>query len=88
MDKISWTDCVRNIVLQRVKKERNILHKIHGRKAKWIGHILRRNCLRKHVTEGQIEGRIGGKGIQGKDVRSYWMTSKNREDTGNWKKKP
>jgi hypothetical protein len=25
--------------------------------ANWIGHILRRNCLLKHVTEGKIEGR-------------------------------
>jgi len=27
-------------------------------KAKWIGHILRRNCLLKHVVEGNIEGSI------------------------------
>jgi hypothetical protein len=45
-------------VLHRVKKERNILHKIKRRKANWIGHILRRNCLLKHVVEGKIEGRI------------------------------
>ena len=32
------------------------------RKANWIGHILRRNCLLKHVTEGNIEGRIEVKG--------------------------
>jgi hypothetical protein len=24
----------------------------------WIGHILRRNCLLKHVIEGKVEGRI------------------------------
>jgi hypothetical protein len=24
----------------------------------WIGHILRRNCLLKHVIEGKLEGRI------------------------------
>jgi len=28
------------------------------RKAKWIVHILRRNCLLKHVIEGKIEGRV------------------------------
>ena len=28
------------------------------RKATWIGHILRRNCLLKHVIEGKIAGRI------------------------------
>jgi hypothetical protein len=40
MEKISWTDRVRNEeVLHRVQEERNILHKIKGRKANWIGHI-------------------------------------------------
>jgi hypothetical protein len=28
------------------------------RKANWIGHISRRNCLLKHVTKVKIEGRI------------------------------
>jgi hypothetical protein len=37
----SWTDRVRN----EVKEQRNILHEISKRKTKWIGHILRRNCL-------------------------------------------
>jgi len=32
-------------VLLRVKEQRNILHEIRKRKANWIGHILRRNCL-------------------------------------------
>ena len=58
MEKISWTDRVRNEVLQRVKEKRNILHKVTRRKANWIGHILRRNCLLKYPIEGQIEGRI------------------------------
>ena len=46
MDKISWTDYVRSVeVLLRVKEQRNILHEMRKRKANWIGHILRRNCL-------------------------------------------
>jgi hypothetical protein len=54
MEKFSWTDRVRNEeILHRVKEERNILHKIKRRKANWIGHILRRNCLLKHVIEGK-----------------------------------
>jgi hypothetical protein len=28
---------------------------IQKKKANWIGHILHRNCLLKHVTEGKIE---------------------------------
>jgi hypothetical protein len=56
MEKISWTDCVRNEeVLHRFKEDRNILHTIKRRKANWMGHILRRNCLLKHVTEGKLE---------------------------------
>jgi hypothetical protein len=46
MEKISWTDRVRNEeVIHRVKGERNIVHTIKRRKANWIGHILRRNCI-------------------------------------------
>jgi hypothetical protein len=59
LEKISWTDHVRNEeVLHRVKEERNIVHTIKRRKANWIDHILRRNCLLKHVIEGKLEGRI------------------------------
>ena len=45
-------------VLLRVNEQRNILHEITKRKANWIGHILRRNCLLKQVTEGKIKGQI------------------------------
>jgi hypothetical protein len=59
MEKISWTDHVRNEeVLLRVKEQRNILHEIRKRKANWIGHILSRNCLLQHVIEGKIKGRL------------------------------
>jgi replicative superfamily II helicase len=82
MEKISWTDRVRNEeVLHRVKEERNIVHTIK-RKANWIGHILRRNCLLKHVIEGKLEGRIEMTGRRGrrrkqlvddlKEKRRYW----------------
>jgi hypothetical protein len=57
MEKISWTDHVRNeVVLLRVKEQRNILHEIRKRKANWIGHILRRNCLLQQIIEGKIKG--------------------------------
>ena len=59
MEKISWTDHVRNEdVLLRVNEQRNILHEIRKRKANWIGHILRRNCLLKQVIEGKIKGEM------------------------------
>jgi hypothetical protein len=51
MEKKSCTDCVENEeVLPKVKEERNVLHSI----LYCIGHILRRNCLLKHVIEGNI----------------------------------
>ena len=46
---------MRNEVLLRVKEQRNILHEISKRKANWVGHILRRNCILKKVTEVKIE---------------------------------
>ena len=59
MEKIGWTDRVRNEeVLHRVKEERNILHTIDRRKANWIGHILHRNCLVKHAIEGELDRMI------------------------------
>jgi hypothetical protein len=57
MENISWTDRVRNEeVLLRVKEQRIILHEESKRKANWIGHILRRNCLLQQVIEGKIKG--------------------------------
>jgi len=70
MEKISWTDHVRNEeVLLRVKEQRNILHEISKRKANWIGHILRRNCLLQQVIEGKINGGIEVTGIRGRRRR-------------------
>ena len=68
-------------VLLRVKEQRNILHEIRKRKANWIGHILRRNCLLQRVTEGKIQGGIEVTGRQGRRLRSYWMTLRKGEDT-------
>jgi hypothetical protein len=67
MEKISWTDHVRNEeVLHRVKEERNILHKMKRRKTNWIDHSFSRNCLLKHVIEGKLEGRIEITGRRGR----------------------
>ena len=67
MEKISWTDHVRNEeVLLRAKEQRNILHEISKRKANWIGHILYRNCLLERVIEEKIKGGIEVTGIRGR----------------------
>ena len=60
-----------NVVLEKDRKDpldrscdkwrseqRNILHEIRKRKANWIGHILRRNCLLKQIIEGKIKGEM------------------------------
>jgi len=70
MEKIIWTDRVRNEdVLLTVKEQRNILHEIRNRKANWIGHILRRNCLLQRVIEGKIQRGIEVTGRQGRRRR-------------------
>ena len=51
-------------MLHRVNEQGNILHEIKKRKANWIGHILRRNCLLQ-VIEGKIKGQIEEKRRRG-----------------------
>ena len=65
-------------VLLRVKEQRNILHEIHKRKANWIGHILRLNCLLQRVIEGKIQGGIEVTGRQGRRRRKLLDDLKER----------
>jgi hypothetical protein len=70
MEKMSWTDHVRNEdLLFRVNEQRNILHEIRNWKANWIGHILRRNCLLQRVIKGKIKGGIKVTGRRGRRRR-------------------
>jgi ribosomal 50S subunit-associated protein YjgA (DUF615 family) len=69
-------------ILHTVKKERSSLHTAERRNADWIGHILRRNCLLKHVTGSEIQGTIEVTERRGrrrkplldniKETRGYW----------------
>jgi hypothetical protein len=68
MEKISWTDRVRNEVLHRVKEKRNTLC-VRERKGNLIGHILRRKCLLEDVTKGKKEGGIEVRGKTRKKTR-------------------
>ena len=55
MGKISWTDHVKkNITKSQGGEERATYNKT--KEAKWMGHIVRRNCLLQQVIEGKIEG--------------------------------
>ena len=64
--------------LLRVKEQRNILHEISKRKANWIGHILRRNCLLQRVMEGKIKGGIEATGRRGRRRRKLLDDVKDR----------
>jgi hypothetical protein len=95
MEKFSWIDHVRNEVLLRLEEERNVLRTIQRRKANWIGHILLRNCLLKHVIEGKLEGRIEMTGRRGimlkqlldylKEKRRYWKLKEETLDRTMWR---
>jgi len=79
MEKNSSTDHVRNEeTLLRVKKERNIQHELCKRKANWIGHILRRNCLLQRVIEGNTQGGMELRGRQGRRRRKLLDDLKER----------
>jgi hypothetical protein len=59
MEKISWTDGVKNEVKHMVKEEINILQN-------WMDQIWRKNCLLKRVIERRTEGKVKVTGIRGR----------------------
>jgi len=65
-------------VLLRFKEQRNILHEINKKKANWIGHILRGNCLLQRVIEGKIKGGIEVTGRRGRRCRKPLNNLKER----------
>jgi hypothetical protein len=96
MENISWTDHVGNEeVLLRVNEQWNILHEISKRKANWIGHILRRNCLLKQVIKGKIQGEVEATSRRGRrrkkllddlqDRRGYSHLKEEALDRATWR---
>jgi len=94
--KVIRADRVKNEeVLHRVKKEIIILREIKRRKANWIGHTFRRNCLIEHGIEGKILGRIDVTGRRGrwrkqllddlKEKRTYWYLNQGALDRTVWR---
>jgi hypothetical protein len=57
--------CENEEVIHRAKEKKSILHTINRRQANWIGLVLRRNCLLKHIIEENIEGGIKVMEIRG-----------------------
>jgi hypothetical protein len=78
-----------------IKSRIAILHEIRKRKANWIGHILRRNCLLKQVIEGKLNGQIGVTRRRGrrhkklrddlKDGRGCFHLKKDAHDRIKWR---
>ena len=55
MEKIKWSEKVTNgQLLERIGEKRTLLNNILRRKANWIVHSLRRNCLFCNAIEGQM----------------------------------
>ena len=55
MEKIDWSEKIsKEQVLERIGEKRTLVNNILRRKANWISHILRRNCLQHDAIEAQM----------------------------------
>ena len=93
MEKIKWSENVTNEeVLYRIGENRTLLNIIQRRKANWIGHILRRNCLLHDAIEGKIMdvkvvGRRRTQLLDGlRNRRRYWELKEEAEDRKRWRR--
>jgi len=78
MEKMIHSDRVRNEdVLHKIKEKENILQTVKRRQANWIGHVLRKKCLLKHVVVEKAT-RTGRRGkrrnqlLDDRKMRGYW----------------
>ena len=95
MEKIKWSEKVTNEqVLGRIGEKRALLNNILRRKANWIGHILRRNCLLHDDIEGQMM-EVKGVGRRRRrtqllndlrNKRRYWELKEEAEDRKRWRR--
>ena len=75
-----------------VEEKRTLLSNILYRKANWINHILRRNCLLHDAVEGQMT-EVNGVGRRRTQLlddlrnrRRYWDLKEEYEDRKRWKR--
>ena len=92
MGKIKWSEKVTNEqVFERIGEKRILLNNILRRKANWIGHILRRNCLHQDAIDEQMTEvkRVGRRRTQLlddlKSRRGYWELKEEADDRKRWK---
>ena len=86
MEKIKWSEKVTNEqVLDHIGEKRTLLNNILRRKANWISHNLRRNCLLHDAIEGQMT-EVKGVGRRRTQLlgdlrnRRYWELKEEAED--------
>ena len=76
---------MKNISYDRIEEKRALLNNIQSRKANWIDHILRRNCLLHDAVQGQM-AEVKGVGRRTRllnnlrNKRSYWELKEKAED--------
>jgi hypothetical protein len=58
-------------VPRRSNEGGNILQTIKPRKTSYIAHMLGRNCLLKHATEGRYKEKYTGREEEDEEVTSY-----------------
>ena len=78
MEKIKSSEKVTNEqVLECIGEKRTLLNNILRRKANWIGHILRRNCLLHDAIERQM---MEVKGVGGRRRKQllYYLRKRRR----------
>jgi hypothetical protein len=56
MEKISWTDRVKNYKYYIESRKKEIAYTKERRMANWNGDILRRKCFLKYIIGGTVEG--------------------------------
>ena len=78
-------------VLECIEEKRTRMNNILCRKASWVGHILKRNCLLHDTIEGQgtkVKG-VGRRRTQLIDDlrnrRRYWELKEEAEDRKRWR---
>jgi len=82
MEKISWTDHVRNELLYRVR-DGSILQTINRGKAKWIGHSLHKNWLLNQLMKERQKDKVMGR--RGRRCKQLLYNLEERK--GYWKLK-
>ena len=81
MEKIKGSQKVANEVIERIGETKTLVNNILRRKASWVSHILRRNCLLHDAIEGYMAE------VKGVGRRRTHLLSNLRNRRRNWEHK-